>query len=273
MPKEISDGTVIWRYFSFRKFLKLLRDKSLYFCRADILKNEDPYEATLDPCAYASLDLIQNLLKLIGFPPEITEINIWDAAVIKNFYINCWHINDHESYLMWKVYAHKGVAIKTTVGKLKECLKDDLKIKIKEVTYEELNNIEKVDFNELENIKKQSDKKIDLIEGIFGRKIKQFREENELRLIYHSENDKKNGVKVDIDLEKLINEVYINPTLKKCYVELVQMALKRSNLNKDVMPSVITNNKISSIKFSELKTKEQVQLGKYIFDNSSFGAK
>ncbi len=37
----------------------------------------------------------------------------------EEFYINCWHMNDAESYLMWKVYSARGCAIETTFERLK----------------------------------------------------------------------------------------------------------------------------------------------------------
>ena len=39
-----------------------------------------------------------------------------------NFYVNCWHMNDHESYLMWKAYAGRGFAIETTFERLQASL-------------------------------------------------------------------------------------------------------------------------------------------------------
>lgn len=34
-------------------------------------------------------------------------------AFQKDIYANCWHMNQEESYLMWKAYASRGIAIKT----------------------------------------------------------------------------------------------------------------------------------------------------------------
>lgn len=32
----------------------------------------------------------------------------------KDFYVNCWHMNENESYLMWKAYGDRGYAVHTT---------------------------------------------------------------------------------------------------------------------------------------------------------------
>jgi hypothetical protein len=39
-------------------------------------------------------------------------------------YLSCWYMGEGESYAMWKIYdaAGKGVAIRTTAGRLKESL-------------------------------------------------------------------------------------------------------------------------------------------------------
>jgi hypothetical protein len=53
-----------------------------------------------------------------------TRIRVGDASARElvrryeeaqeDFYANCWHMNDFESYLMWKAYADRGVALRTT---------------------------------------------------------------------------------------------------------------------------------------------------------------
>jgi len=41
--------------------------------------------------------------------------------------INCWHMNDHESAAMWKLYlkSDEGIAIQSTYRKLKDAITDD----------------------------------------------------------------------------------------------------------------------------------------------------
>src|SRR5712691_3970650 len=34
------------------------------------------------------------------------------------FFVNCWHMNDVESYLMWKAYGDRGYAIRTTFERM-----------------------------------------------------------------------------------------------------------------------------------------------------------
>ena len=49
--------------------------------------------------------------------------NMYEAAIY-NSYVTCWNISTHESYHMWKLYCnhHNGIAIKSTIGRLKSSL-------------------------------------------------------------------------------------------------------------------------------------------------------
>jgi len=52
--------------------------------------------------------------------------------------VNCWHLNEVESVAMWKLYTsgNDGIAIQTTVGRLKACLSNEPRdIFIAEVQY------------------------------------------------------------------------------------------------------------------------------------------
>ncbi|MBL1274541.1 MAG: hypothetical protein COB30_000475 [Ectothiorhodospiraceae bacterium] len=111
------DDCEIWKYMSFTKFVWLIAKKALYFSRLD--QHDDSWE---------------------GFLPTN-----WDIKDLKysrfNAYINCWHMNSDESDAMWKLYgnpADETIAIKTTVGRLKESMKKSaISVYIGEVDYEE----------------------------------------------------------------------------------------------------------------------------------------
>ena len=39
--------------------------------------------------------------------------------LIKQYFINCWHMNDHENFAMWKIYSEPfGVCIQSTYSSL-----------------------------------------------------------------------------------------------------------------------------------------------------------
>ncbi|CAH0235070.1 hypothetical protein SRABI130_02844 [Pseudomonas sp. Bi130] len=115
------DETVIWRYMSIEKYLALLHTASLFMCRLD--KFEDPWEG-----AYS-----------VGYD----HIGPWDPLVKdvqRGFiFVNCWHANEYESAAMWDLYASRqaGVAIRTTVGNLKQSIVSPSSVYISAVRYED----------------------------------------------------------------------------------------------------------------------------------------
>lgn len=131
---KIDENVKIWRYLSFDKFESLLRDKSLFFCRAD--KFSDPFEGSLPKKE------IENRLRAIrqtalGTNYQFEEKDIFGHAetlsahhkILKSrFVINCWHINLGESDAMWRLYLkdNEGVAIQSTPKKLFKSLENSL---------------------------------------------------------------------------------------------------------------------------------------------------
>jgi hypothetical protein len=113
-------NSTVWRYLNLKKFKSLLKDKSLYFSRSDLLG--DSYEGTTTK---------QNVEYRKKFYSEATEhfLNkglpemqrLWG----KCSYVSCWHTNNCESDAMWKLYIEdskdfrNGVAIKTSITSLK----------------------------------------------------------------------------------------------------------------------------------------------------------
>jgi len=199
------------------KFVSMIQSESLYLSRLDQL--DDKYEGRLslkdqvdccnripskeyiiarrlfnkdtnrnidanDPIGRDELPLFLKLL-------DLTNRQKRDCV-----YANCWHINSSENYALWKIYTNNddGIAIKTTVGNLRDCIlhKDGFCIgKVKYYNYR------------TENANPNSISIFDLS----LRKRKEFEYENELRLISWFMD--KPIIKVD--LNKLIDEIYISP--------------------------------------------------------------
>ncbi|MGF6256433.1 hypothetical protein [Ensifer sp. LBL] len=145
-----SDDQIVWRFMSVEKLLSLLTTSSLYFCQLKLLQRDDPFEghytsAQIQARARVSSDpaLIQAIgdefLKRSGaaesqgfrdnirriYSPENLEM-IANVIALTS-YINCWHLNPHESAALWKIYSaiDAGIAIRTTVGRLKSAIRAD----------------------------------------------------------------------------------------------------------------------------------------------------
>jgi len=91
---------------SFARLMHLLKFKKLYFARLDHL--EDQME---------------------GIPVNIHLSDPHKESYLRiNKYVNCWHINEHESEAMWKLYGGvpaESVAIKSSIGRVKDAIWDD----------------------------------------------------------------------------------------------------------------------------------------------------
>ena len=127
-----NDEDILWRYTNFEVFVNLLDTEALYFTRAD--KFEDPYEGFIPQ---SIMDAYKQSLKRVT-PAEFVEaIMKRHEASRKYVMCNCWHRNVVESMAMWEKYhmRNSGVAIKTTMEKMKNSLLSEYSIYIGKIEY------------------------------------------------------------------------------------------------------------------------------------------
>ena len=104
------------RYMSFDKFEAMLRDKALFFCRAD--RFSDPFEGSIPRREAESRDKKQTgerkEVNIAGL--RSTHINFKIANVV-----NCWQIAEHENDAMWRLYlkSNMGLAIKSSIASIR----------------------------------------------------------------------------------------------------------------------------------------------------------
>lgn len=105
----IEDNALLWRYMNLDKFESLLKEKALFFCRAD--KFSDPFEGSVPIKEAIYRDSKSN--NKLGYLHTHLEMKMFTV-------VNCWHINNVESDAMWQLYlkSNEGVAIQTTYKKL-----------------------------------------------------------------------------------------------------------------------------------------------------------
>lgn len=196
-PKD--ENIAIWRYMDFTKFIDLLERKELFFACAD--KFEDMFEGSFP----------KENVKL--WPMDYKEQTKYIFSILKKFtFINCWHINSHESAAMWKLYlkSNEGIAIQSTLKKLKDSFKNtrkELLIGIGMVNY--INYEEGGD--PVRILEKNS-----IIPYFYKRKS--FEHEKELRAINQqyppvsldpAKVKKYGGLHVPVELDRLIEKIYI----------------------------------------------------------------
>ncbi|AQM61455.1 hypothetical protein [Clostridium baratii] len=237
--ESIDDNKKIWRYMDFTKFVDILENEALFFTRSDRFK--DKFEGTL-PIAN---EVIKERESKVDYEDRKLKLKLI-KEVRKHMLISCWHINDSESDAMWKLYSQstQSIAIQTSFGRLKEAFKKtDETVNIGKVKY--------IDYN-LDVINEDS------LYNFWLHKRKAFSHENELRAIicrcdiskikYTNLNIKDipsdYGENIDVDLNMLIDSVYVSPLAEQWFADLVEKVIRRYGYNFDVNYSKLSDNPI-----------------------------
>lgn len=204
--------TIVWKYLDLSKFLDLLLNKRLFMSRSD--KFEDKYEGTFSEPTFEELKKISE-----HKPGFLDEYKKHRESVV----VSSWHINEYESYAMWQIFTknNEGLAIQSTVQRLKDALAPETRYEqhIGEVQYIDY----KKEFIPFDN---------DFFPFLFKRKSFQY--EREVRIISdlskygRTIND---GVKVDVDINALIERIYIHPKSENWYKNLVIELMEQLGFN------------------------------------------
>lgn len=242
--------TIIWRYIDLRKFELLLKDKSLFLCRAD--KFSDPYEGSLPK--EESEYRIRDQKRIAGlFNQTITEEEAKEGAEIlatyqkklcRSFVVNCWHMNTTESDAMWQLYlkTNEGLAIQTTYQKLHDSLSHNT---------EEI-FLSKVRYINYETGIWRHDTEYPINEyfaytPIIHKRLA-FTHERELRVFqeihdatsnetYWDTQPIKIGKNLPVTLETLVDKIILPPTAGKDVEQKVKDILNKYKLTFDIEPS------------------------------------
>ena len=200
--------TIVWKYLDLSKFVDLLLYKKLFMSRSD--KFEDQYEGTFSEPTY------EEIKKLAVDNPNFLDFY---KTRRKNVVISSWHINEYESFAMWQIFTQKneGLAIQSTLGRLQKALLQESEFEqyIGEVNYIDY----KKEYIPFEN---------EFFPFLFKRKSFQY--EREIRVIsdvtkFNLEID--NGLKIDVNIEDLIEKIYIHPKSENWYKKLVMDLVSR----------------------------------------------
>jgi hypothetical protein len=211
----------LWRYFKTERFLEVLRCSSLYFSSAR--QFEDSFEgavAVLPP----------------GFPvdPRYAKQELDERAfeeLRRLTKVSCWHRAAYESDAMWQLYAgsRKGVAISTSAERIRNAAKP---FRLKpEYGHEELwaGNVKYVDLL-----------KVRLDVGMMDRfwfKHMAFSWEREFRLAVSVRMAEEFGVQVpelgvqvEFDISKLVERIYLGPSLSEEDIAAIHGAAREHGL-------------------------------------------
>lgn len=225
----------IWRYMDFTKFVAMLARKGLFFSRLDRLG--DPFEGSLPklntrPEIFADSTEFENdpkaketfLNSYIGIRQAVREMRRWIFA-------STWHMSEHESAAMWKLYARteEAICVRSTYAKLNAALPSD--VFLGEVIY--------IDYE-------QHVVPLGNLLTPYVHKRRSFEHERELRALIADmaaafEQPRKepptSGVWRDIDLTSVIDRIHLAPTAPDWFTETVQTTIKQFGFNFDVVRS------------------------------------
>ena len=218
-------NTIVWKYLDLSKFLDLLMSRKLFMSRSD--KFEDQYEGTFSEPTF------EEIKKLSENNPEFLD---YYKSHREKVVVSSWHINEYESFAMWQIFTqnNEGLAIQSTIGRLQKALKPEINYSqfIGEVNYIDYKK-EYIPFDDM------------FFPFMFKRKSFQY--EREVRIISDlSENAVKinDGIKIDVDVNQLIEKIYIHPKsenwYKKLVIELVSkldytIEIEKSDLKSDIL--------------------------------------
>lgn len=208
-----ADDTVVWRYMDLPRLLALLHSGSLYLCRLDRLR--DPWEGRLPPLARAAIRSAA-----AGF-------DAFAQRMPETFFVNCWHESSCESAALWEQYGRsRGLAIKSTVGRLKGSSRAERQFLIGRVRYLDYSSAELE--GGIPNF---------LVPAFLKRRS--FEHEHEVRILLWDlarSSDRldwsivKESYELPVDLRVLIDSIYLSPESPDWLLDPVRDLLRRFDL-------------------------------------------
>jgi hypothetical protein len=219
----------------------MLERRQLHFARLDQLG--DPFEGAPSDGTVALLrewDERHPVTTVTGEPAY--KIMARDTYRMNSLimYVNCWHMNEHESLAMWRLYSREGIAIRSTYRRLVESFvgaPDDI-------------HIGRVFYRDPHNPARPENPGNTMAPVL--RKGMSYEYERELRAITDRKpsdwtsgsfpyneylNKQPKGVSVDVDLDTLLASVYVAPGRPAWFKELVVRVMAKYQLDKPIETS------------------------------------
>jgi hypothetical protein len=210
---------------SLAKFVSMLSTSSLYFSRLDQLG--DPFEGSVAP---ANLPLREQFLPSVESAEGFSRFR---KNACQYAFVNCWHMSEHESAAMWRLYAgaDAGVAVRTDYQTLASVLPEGCFQGM--VTYVDYMSGPIPEDNALTP---------------YMYKRLSFAHEREVRaLIWDIPTDEDGhsispthpeaGMLIPIHLDTLVHDVYVSPTAPEWYREAADDVARLYGLNAEIRKS------------------------------------
>ena len=199
----------IWRYMDFTRLVNTLEEDALFFRRADLF--EDKFEGTMS-------QPLRDFLKQEPGQASLEQYGELLRKVRSCTFVNSWHMNEAESAAMWRMFSssHQSICIQSTYKRMRRALPPETRIGIVKYIFYEHDEIP------------------------FGNawwpllyKRKAFEYERELRAVWSDidcferlQEQTPQGIWQKVDLQALIETVYVSPGGERWFLDLVKKVLK-----------------------------------------------
>lgn len=242
----------LWRYMNLAKFVHLLDTKSLFFAAPESFN--DPFEGSVTKPELARRAELE--ADKPGATSWIKEGALIDRGSVA---ISCWHMNEHESDAMWSRYVvgGEGIAIQSTFAKFVGSLPQGTKYEIPTICPIFVGKVNYIDFDSETFTPGNHYYR-------FVHKRKAFEHERELRAViwqYAIERIErpppgpdatldelmlppfrrvpgvKGGIPVGVDVRGMIEKVFIAPSCRTWFAEVVRSIIGKYGFNFHVQHS------------------------------------
>jgi hypothetical protein len=272
----------VWRYMDFTKFVSMIESGCLFFSRADragdafegswpqinIRLREQMWQNIMDkmdrrlsdgpdPSEFGLASRAQLKERFPRLFREIFSLRLLEIKMhLKQVFINCWHMNNHESAAMWKLYvrSNEGIAVQSSYKHLRDSIIDDQKVHLGVVQYIDYEK-ERVPAgaNFFVYKRKSFEHEREVRAVVFKRPYLKIRSLSEKELEYWIEkaesgqlleSDKQflgmelgYGLKIRVDMNKLVERIYVAPTAPEWFADLVRALVRKYGFEFEVVQS------------------------------------
>jgi hypothetical protein len=214
----------IWRYMVLDRFVSLLDNGALYLATAE--KFDDSFEGSVTQLTIEA--------RYRDRPDQVKLLAERNQQMRKWCPINCWHVNEHESEGMWRLYLRSGdgIVIRSSFGRLCGSLagfEHDVKLGL--VRY-------------LDYATQRIFEGADRLMPLFSKR-RAYEHERELRAIVDpfdperafpmGEVLKDRGMFVPVDLRTLIEHIHVAPMGRASLIPDVRSIVKRYGLDEGLV--------------------------------------
>lgn len=232
-----NDDDKLWRYLDLSKYISMISTNALYFSVASAFEDKfegargvaqqmeewdkqqkEYYEIKIKEFRDRGAEFDRDKQNEQIASETVNRRHFLDKAARNHTFLSCWHIDNHESDGMWRAYCNdlsSAVAVQTTYKRLYTSLDD------------------KYEMIEIGNVKYKENMDTLVQENPFWVKTPPYRYESEARAIFNEpipvkiqkgeqEDTVKPGINVPINLDILIEKVYVSPYAQPWFYDVVK---------------------------------------------------